>query len=64
MATLKVTPVSSKLLQLRQQLDGTFFRYVRGYTIHEDGTITLNGTFPGTLRDVARVLEAKGLISG
>ena len=64
MATLKVTPVSSKLSLLRQQLDGTFLRYVHGYTIHEDGTVTLNGTFPGTLRDVARVLEAKGLISG
>jgi len=64
MATLKVTPAPSKLSQLRQQLDGTFFRYVRGYTIHEDGTITLNGAFMGTLRDVARVLEAKGLISG
>ena len=64
MATLKINPVSSKLPQLRQQLNGTFFRYVRGYTIHEDGTITLNGTFPGTLRDVVRVLEARGLISG
>jgi hypothetical protein len=64
MATLKINPVSSKLSQIRQLLDGTFFRYVWGYTIHEDGTITLNGTLPGTLRDVARLLAARGLISG
>jgi hypothetical protein len=63
MATLKINPVSSKLPQLRQQLNGTFFKNVRGYTIGEDGTITLNGTFPETLRGVARVLEAKGLIA-
>lgn len=64
MATLKVTPAPSKLSQLRQQLDGTYLKKVWGYTVHQDGTITLNGAFMGTLRDVARVLEAKGLISG
>lgn len=63
MATLKITPVAEKLSQVRQHLDGAFFRYVWGYTIHGDGAITLNGSFPGTLRDVARVLEAKGLIT-